>query len=89
MRYASIGSSILLVVLLAAQVPGVAEATTNDEKPVTVLQYLGERATRMASRLPATPDTLKAWEQRRYIVQQQLALRLGLPARVPMRAKSV
>lgn len=88
MRDASIGSSILLVALLAAQVPGVAAATTNDEKSLTVLQYLGERATRMASRLPATPDNLKAWEQRRNIVQKQLGLRLGLPARVPMRAKS-
>lgn len=88
MRYASIGSSILLLALLAAQVPGVAAATTKDEKSLTVLQYLGERATRMASDLPTTPDNLQAWEQRRNIVQEQLGLRLGLPARVPMRARS-
>lgn len=87
MRQASIGSSLLLVALLTAHVPGVATATTNDAKSLTVLQYLGERATRMASDLPTTPDNLQAWEHRRKSVQKQLGLRLGLPARVPMRAR--
>jgi len=69
------------------QLPALQAATTNEDKSLTVMQYLGERATRMSSKLPATPDNLKDWTKRRKVVQKQLAARLGLPERVPMRAK--
>lgn len=62
-------------------------ATADGGKSLTVMQYLGERASRMSSGLPAIPDNPKDWEQRRQVVRKQLAARLGLPERVPMRAK--
>ncbi|MEI7902912.1 MAG: dienelactone hydrolase family protein [bacterium] len=87
MRYASIGYGTVLFSLFSATGAALPAATTNDEKSLTVMHYLGERATQMSSELPAIPETLKAWERRRKVVQRQLAARLGLPERVPMRAK--
>jgi dienelactone hydrolase len=55
--------------------------------PRTVMQYLGDRALRMAAALPPLPDTLAAWEKRRATVRHDLTRLLGLPAREPMRAK--
>ena len=63
-------------------------ATADGAKSLSVMQYLGERATRMSAALPAIPDNPEAWQQRRQVVQRQLAARLGLPVRVPMRAKT-
>jgi dienelactone hydrolase len=54
-----------------------------------VLQYLGARASRMEAALPPLPDNLPAWESRRAQVQRALAELLGLPAREPMRAKTL
>ena len=62
-------------------------ATADEGKSLSVMQYLGERATRMSAKLPAIPDNPAAWEQRRQIVRKQLTARLGLPERTPMRAK--
>ncbi len=56
------------------------------EKSLSVLQYLGERASRMAAELPAVADDLDNWEKRRPQVRRDLANVLGLPQRKPMKA---
>ena len=54
----------------------------------SMLQYLGERASRLAAQGPALPSDLPFWEQRRATVREHLREVLGLPAaREPMRAR--
>jgi dienelactone hydrolase len=64
------------------------EGSAPDGSP-TVLQYLGERASRLAAQaVPARPPDLPAWEARRPQVREHLRKVLGLPAvREPMRAR--
>jgi len=81
------GSGNLLLSWIAACGLAMPSATADDGKSLSVMEYLGERASRMAARLPAIPETPAAWEQRREIVRKQLVARLGLPERVPMHAK--
>ena len=51
-----------------------------------VLEYLGDRASRMAAALPPLPADRQAWEARRREVRKALADALGLPERRPMKA---
>ena len=55
-------------------------------KPLTVLEYLGQRASRMASELPELPDNLADWEERAGRIRKDLSSVLGLPEREPMKA---
>ncbi|MFH1924120.1 MAG: dienelactone hydrolase family protein [Planctomycetota bacterium] len=56
------------------------------EEPLSVLEYLGGRASRMAVELPDVPDDAAGWEQRSTQIRQDLARLLGLPEREPMKA---
>src|SRR3990170_3593435 len=56
------------------------------EEPRSVLEYLGERASRMAAELPAVPDALADWEKTSTGVREKLSEVLGLPEREPMKA---
>jgi len=87
MKYLSSSCGIFLLSWIAACGLAMPAAMADDGKSLTVMQYLGERASRMSASLPAIPDTPAAWEQRRQVVRKHLAARLGLPERVPMRAK--
>ena len=78
-------SSALLIAGLVA-VFG-ADDPSDATKSLTVLQYLGARASRMEKTLPPVPDNLTAWHRRRAQVRQDLAALLGLRPREPMRAK--
>jgi dienelactone hydrolase len=64
-------------------------ASLADEKPPTqaVLEYLGNRASRMAEKtVPSVPGDVQTWEQRRKQVRESLATVLGLPVRAAMQA---
>jgi len=61
-------------------------APSQGAEPPSVLQYLGERASRMAAELPAVPDNVADWEKRRDQIRQDLSDVLGLPEREPMKA---
>lgn len=87
MKYLSSGSGNRLLSWLAACGLAMTTATAEEAKSLSVMQYLGERASHMAAKLPAIPDNRKAWEQRREMVRKQLVARLGLPDRLPMRAR--
>ncbi|MFA5817633.1 MAG: hypothetical protein WC865_18685, partial [Bacteroidales bacterium] len=63
------------------------QKNSGQSKALTVLHYLGNRASRMEAVLPPFPDNLSAWEKRRKQVQRELTSLLGLPMREPMRAK--
>jgi dienelactone hydrolase len=52
----------------------------------SVWEYLGERAVRLAERLPELPESVEAWEERRAEWTARLERELGLPQREPMRA---
>jgi dienelactone hydrolase len=52
----------------------------------SVWEHLGERAVRLAERLPALPESLEAWEEQRTEWTARLEKELGLPQREPMRA---
>ena len=64
-----------------------AEKDSGQSEELTVLRYLGNRASRLEDVLPPFPDNLSAWEKRRKQVQLELTSVLGLPIREPMRAK--
>ncbi len=51
-----------------------------------LLEYLGQRATRMAAELPPMADTAEAWETQRRQTLAKLSELLGLPEREPMKA---
>ena len=77
--------AVLLVLAMSSQ--GLAEERSSTATSPAVLQYLGERAGRLAAVLAPIPDDRAAWEQRRQVVRRELAGLLGLPGREPMRAK--
>jgi dienelactone hydrolase len=52
----------------------------------TLLDYLAQRATRLAAQLPPLPDSRDAWEKHRTELVGKLHATLGLPARQPMKA---
>jgi len=54
-----------------------------------VMGYLAQRASRMAAELPPMPAERAAWEKRRESLRRQVTRALGLPAREPMRAKTI
>ncbi len=76
-----------LAVLLSTVciVAAVASSGTAGE-PLSVLEYLGARAGKMAAELPAVPDTQQDWQQRRGQVLEDLSEVLSLPKREPMKA---
>ncbi|MHC4404050.1 MAG: dienelactone hydrolase family protein, partial [Planctomycetota bacterium] len=69
---------------------GAALATAcHAEEPLSVLEYLGQRAGRMAGELPAVPRNTADWEKRRDEIRGELRAVLGLPEREPMKAAVV
>ncbi|MEX0775010.1 MAG: dienelactone hydrolase family protein [Phycisphaeraceae bacterium] len=54
-----------------------------------VYEYLASRAQRMADALPPLPEDLAGWAARCAAVRQRLSTLLGLPAREPMRARTL
>lgn len=69
-------------VWLAGLLVAVAQAA---ESP-SVLEYLGERASRMAAELPPVPDNVDDWESRADEIRHKLSAVLGLPKRETMKA---
>ncbi len=66
------------------------EAAAEENAPVqsiSVQEYLGRRASRMAAKLPELPQSVQGWDKRRSAVRQQLAAAFGLPKREPMLAR--
>lgn len=86
-------TSLRLACGLLVGLPYLVQAATADEKrpaqapkSMAVLEYLGQRASRLAAELPPIPEDTKAWEARRQQVRDELARILGLPERTAMRA---
>ena len=84
-----LGRSVLLctvVVAACCALVGAQNAPGKAQSPA-VLEYLGDRATRMAAALPGPPADRQAWEKRREQVREDFAKVLGLPKRLPMKAR--
>jgi dienelactone hydrolase len=73
------GWMLLALCVLAGAAPA-------QPKPPHVLEYLGQRASRMAAKLPSLPADVATWEKRRDEVRRSLTQALGLPERAPMKA---
>ena len=56
------------------------------DESLSVLEYLGQRASRMANALPGVPDSVADWEAQSAKIRADLAALLGLPEREPMKA---
>ena len=70
-------------------IAGVLVAACHAGESLSVLEYLGERATRIAAELPPVPENVADWEKRRGQIRGDLADVLGLPEREPMKAAVV
>ena len=73
-------------VLSVGLIVAVSADTSSGQESLPVLEYLSQRATRMAAELPPVPSSRDAWEKHRADVLKELATVLGLPAREPMKA---
>ena len=72
--------------LLAASLVVMISNTSCGQESLPILEYLGQRAARMAAELPPVPNSRDAWEKHRTELLKELAVVLSLPAREPMKA---
>ena len=77
------------LLLGAGVVAGTLVACCQAGESLSALEYLGERASRMAAELPPVPENVTDWEKRRDQIRRDLADLLGLPEREPMKAAVV
>ena len=73
-------------VLSACCLIGVLTGIGYGGESLSVLEYLGQRASRMADALPGVPDNVADWEAQSAKIRADLADLLGLPERQPMKA---
>ena len=64
----------------------VVASTSYGQESVSVLNYLGQRAERLASQRAPVPETLDAWKEHRAKLVEALNVSLALPDREPMKA---
>ncbi len=77
---------LVLLALMACNISAALVAGADRPSGSAVLEYLAQRASRLAADLPQIPNDRVAWEKRRDLARRQLAQILGLPQREPMRA---